>query len=126
MKMRKSITILLVLGLLVTGIFYPNIVNKNLLWAADKKVTLTVVVPYNVESFLPGEDENNNEIINYLREKSGFDLKWIILPPDQPWEKVSMMLASGDPPDIINCTDRTIFGQGLSSFLCKLPRRLIL
>ena len=72
-----------------------------------------MVVPYNVESFLPGEDENNNEIINYLREESGLDKKWIILPPDQPWEKVSMMIASGDPPDITNCTDRNIFGQYL-------------
>lgn len=107
----------LVLLVLIISSLIVNLVYISFLSAAEKKVTLTVVVPYNVESFLPGEDENNNEIINYLREKSGFDIKWIILPPDQPWEKVSLMLASGNPPDIINCVDRTIFGQYLQQGL---------
>ncbi len=112
-KMRRVFFLIIALIFSVSSSFFFGTSVNPLLLAAEKKVTLTVVVPYNVETFLPGEDENNNEIINYLEEKSGFDLKWIILPPDQPWEKVSMMLASGDPPDIINCTDRNIFGQYL-------------
>ena len=64
------------------------------------KVTLTVVVQNNVESFLPGQDENNNAIIDYLEKGSGFDLNWVILPKDQPNEKLNMMLAAGEDLDI--------------------------
>lgn len=81
---------------------------------AGGKVTLTVVVQNNVESFLPGQDENNNAIIDYLEEGTGFDLNWIILPKDQPNEKLNMMLASGDDLDVVRLTDRNLFGSYLS------------
>lgn len=103
-KNLRLLAALIVAGMLAAGL--------GTVLAADK-VKLTVAYTYNVESFLPGEDENNNEIINYLREKSGFDIHWIILPPDQPWEKVNLMLASGDPPDIIYCPDKNQFGNWL-------------
>ena len=106
--MRKK-NLRLLVALIVAGMLAAGL---GTVLAADK-VKLTVAYTYNVESFLPGEDENNNEIINYLREKSGFDIHWIILPPDQPWEKVNLMLASGDPPDIIYCPDKNQFGNWL-------------
>ena len=81
---------------------------------AGKKVTLTVVVQNNVESFLPGDNENKNAIIDYLKEGSGFDFKWIILPKDQPTEKLNMMMASGDDLDVVRLVDRNLFGAYLA------------
>lgn len=81
--------------------------------AAKEKVTLKVVMTNNVESFLPGEDENNNEIIRYLEEKSGFDLEWTILPADEPWQKLALMMTSGDPPDVIYCPPKSVFADYL-------------
>jgi len=77
------------------------------------KVSLTVVMTNNVESFLPGEDENNNEIIRRLREGSGYDLKWIILPADQPWNKLTLMISSGETPDVVYCPPKNVFADYL-------------
>jgi putative aldouronate transport system substrate-binding protein len=78
-----------------------------------KKVTLTVVSPPNVESFPQGQDENNNDIIKFLREKTGWDIKWIILPTDAPVEKLNLLMSSNEPPDIIAYSAQSTFGQYL-------------
>jgi putative aldouronate transport system substrate-binding protein len=79
-----------------------------------KKVTLSVVVQNNVESFLPGDNENKNAIIDFLKEGTGFNFNWIILPKDQPTEKLNMMMASGDDLDVVRLVDKNLFGAYLS------------
>ncbi len=76
-----------------------------------KKVTLTIVSPPNVESFPQGQDENNNDIIKFLREKTGWDIKWIILPTDAPVQKLNLLMSSNEPPDIIAFQQQAVFGQ---------------
>jgi putative aldouronate transport system substrate-binding protein len=82
-----------------------------------KKVSLTVVVPSNVESFPQGQDENNNDIIKFLREKTGYDIKWIILPTDSQQDKLNLLMSSNEPPDIIAYSAKTTFGQYLDQGL---------
>jgi len=78
-----------------------------------ERITLTVVGPSNVESFRPGEDENNNELISNLEEWSGFDLNWVILPAEEPVNALNMMMASGDPPDIVFYGSLSVFATYL-------------
>lgn len=64
-------------------------------------VTLKIIAGHNVESFLEGEDENNNAIVTYLEENSGFDLEYTILPGEDAQTKLNLLLADPNPPDIL-------------------------
>lgn len=64
-------------------------------------ITLKVVAAHNVESFPEGQDENNNSLIQYLEDHSGFDLEWIILPSEGAETKLNLLLADPTPPDIL-------------------------
>lgn len=77
-------------------------------FAAEK--ALTVVFPGNVQSFLDGEDENNNFIIHYIEEQSGVDLTWQVLPQngEDAKSKLNVMMTS-TPPDLIFTGDRNTF-----------------
>ncbi|MFK7692753.1 extracellular solute-binding protein [Paenibacillus sp. HJGM_3] len=77
------------------------------------KVTLKVLVPNNVEEFPSGSDINNNEIANGIREKTGFDVQWELLPKDAEAarQKLNLTMASGDTPDLIIMNDKTLFGS---------------
>jgi putative aldouronate transport system substrate-binding protein len=65
--------------------------------------TIRVLVAGNVQSFLPGEDENNNEIHAWLEKFSGYKLDYTILPADAQAAKQRLTLefASGNPADMI-------------------------
>jgi putative aldouronate transport system substrate-binding protein len=65
--------------------------------------TIRVLVAGNVQSFLPGEDENNNEIHSWLEKFSGYKLEYTILPADAAAAKQRLTLefASGNPADMI-------------------------
>ncbi len=71
--------------------------------AEEEKVTLEVLTNYNpnIETFADGLDPNNNDIIEWIRENSGYDIDVEILPRDGSAEKVAIILASGDVPDLI-------------------------
>lgn len=78
--------------------------------AAEEKVTLDVVVGGNVASFFPGEDENNNYMIKYIEENTGYDVVWHILPLDNPDAKLNAMMTSPtEAPDIIIQGNRDLF-----------------
>jgi putative aldouronate transport system substrate-binding protein len=73
------------------------------------KVTIKVFGPSNVEEFPEGEDENNNLIIDFLREQTGYDIKWEIAPKENAREKINLMMTSGvDCPDLIVSGDRNM------------------
>ena len=74
---------------------------------SGEKVTIRVFGPNNVEEFPAGQDENNNRILDYIEEHTGYDLIWEIAPKENAREKVNLMLTSGvDCPDMIVNGDR--------------------
>lgn len=75
------------------------------------KPSVTVYGPSNVEEFPAGEDENNNRIIGYIKEKTGYDVKWIIAPNSNGREALNMLMASGSPPDMIYSGDKGVFND---------------
>ncbi len=81
--------------------------------APKEKVTLKVLVPNNVEEFPSGYDVNNNEIANTIREKTGFNVQWELLPRDAEAarQKMNLTMASGDTPDLLIMNDKALFGS---------------
>ncbi|MBO9604825.1 MAG: extracellular solute-binding protein [Paenibacillaceae bacterium] len=81
--------------------------------APKEKVTLKVLVPNNVEEFPAGSDVNNNEIANMIREKTGFNVQWELLPKDAEAarQKMNLTMASGDTPDLLIMNDKALFGS---------------
>jgi putative aldouronate transport system substrate-binding protein len=79
-------------------------------------ITIRVLVPGNIQSFLPGEDENNNEMHRYLQEKSGYKLQYNILPADgaAAQQRLTLEFASGNPADMIFNSSRNNFLQWVS------------
>ncbi|MDR6550180.1 extracellular solute-binding protein [Paenibacillus qinlingensis] len=54
-----------------------------------------------MEQFKGNDTINDNKLVNVLKEKSGFNVKFESLPKDNPNQKISIILASGDVPDIM-------------------------
>lgn len=75
------------------------------------KVPLKIYVPSNVEEFPAGKTVNNNEIKSFVEEKTGYSLQWDIQPKENVKEKLNIMMASGEAPDLIMTTDKTIFAN---------------
>ena len=69
--------------------------------ASNEPVTIRVLACPNIQSFRPGEDENNNDIYSYLEKVSGYKLRWSILPTEGALERLTLEIASGDPSDLI-------------------------
>ena len=69
-----------------------------------EKATLKVMIPSNslVENF------ETNEFTKWYEEKTNVHIEWIIVPQQSASEKLNLMLASGDYPDII-------MGMGVSA-----------
>lgn len=106
--MKRKVLILVLIGmLLVGGLFAGG--QKEAEDANDN--TLSVYVSTNVEEFPKGLDENNNFIIDYIREKTGYNVDWEIQPSSNVTEKISIMMASGEAPDIIETVDKALFAQ---------------
>ncbi len=97
--MKRLIGLLLVMVLALPGMA-----------AAQEKPALSAVFGGNVQSFLEGEDENNNYIIRYIEEQSGADLNWIVLPQnaEDATTKLNVMMTS-NTPDIIFTGSRDTF-----------------
>ncbi len=76
---------------------------------AEERVTIKVMTNYNpnIETFRDGLDPNNNDIIQWLRDNSGFDIEVEILPKDGGGQKVAIVLASGDVPDIMRMYEKS-------------------
>ncbi|NOU69416.1 extracellular solute-binding protein [Paenibacillus sp. LMG 31461] len=99
--------------------------------AAPKNKNVKIVAGYNVaaETYKTGMDLNNNPIIALHREKSGYNATIELLPKDDPKQKISLILASGDVPDLLPIGSKEDFfklaGQGaflpLDDLLAKVP-----
>ncbi len=54
-----------------------------------------------LEQFQGSDNINDNKLIKLLREKSGYNVTYEPLPKDNVAQKISVVLASGDVPDIL-------------------------
>lgn len=79
--------------------------------AAEQAVTLTIWTHSNVETFPAGMDENENPIIQFLEEQTGYDLEWMIGPAENATAKTSLMLASGNTPDLMSPVNKAMYGE---------------
>lgn len=73
--------------------------------------TVKMIRGYSVtaERFPAGEDINNNPVIKYHREKSGINIEVENLPAENSSQKIAMILASGDVPDIFEIKSKSLF-----------------
>jgi putative aldouronate transport system substrate-binding protein len=89
-----------------------NLLSAFSLWGGGQRgggaqgrgsTTIRVLADGNVQSFLPGEDENNNEIHSWLEKYSGYKLEYTILPADAgaARQRLTLEFASGNPADMI-------------------------
>lgn len=71
--------------------------------SATAKKNVNILMTFNaaVENFKDGMDVNKNPIINFHKEQSGIDVQTEVLPKDNVIQKISMVLSSGDVPDLI-------------------------
>lgn len=69
-----------------------------------QKKEVTILTNYNgaVDELKDGKTVDSNQLIDYHRSKSGIQVKYEILPKDNPMQKIAVLLASGDIPDLIN------------------------
>ncbi|WP_240414138.1 extracellular solute-binding protein [Paenibacillus periandrae] len=76
---------------------------------ATKNKELKIMMSYHpsLEQFQGSDNMNSNKLVKQLKEKSGFDLKYEALPKDNPSQKVSIILASGDVPDLIRINNKS-------------------
>lgn len=70
-----------------------------------------------VERFPQGENVNTTSIAETMKEQSGLNIKQIVLPKNDPRQKMILTLASGDVPDLMSFFDKNDFykfaNQGL-------------
>ncbi|MEK3721427.1 extracellular solute-binding protein [Paenibacillus sp. FSL H8-0034] len=77
--------------------------------AANTNKNVSVMMSYHpsLEQFSGSDDMNNNKLVKLLKEKSGFNVKYEALPKDNPSQKVSIIFASGDVPDLIRISGKS-------------------
>lgn len=66
---------------------------------SDLRVTRTYHA--SLEQFQGSDDINNNKLVRLLREWSGYNVTYETLPKDNVQQRISVILASGDVPDIL-------------------------
>ena len=87
------------------------VVNK------DAKIRIGVPDNSGVKGFEQGANENDNQFLNAIREKTGYkNIEWNVVPQANQLDKYNLMFASGDVYDIIYNFDLDLFrrysGQG--------------
>lgn len=75
----------------------PIVTEAGTFPIVKEKVTLKVLVTGN--SFV--EDIKTNEFTKWLEEKTNVHVEWEVLPEQSASEKLNLVLASGDYPDVI-------------------------
>ncbi|ULL16149.1 extracellular solute-binding protein [Paenibacillus sp. H1-7] len=75
----------------------------------SKNKDLKVMMSYHasMEQFKGSDNMNDNKLTKVIREKSGLNVKYESLPKDNPSQKVSIVLASGDVPDLMRINGKS-------------------
>ncbi|MCQ6562333.1 extracellular solute-binding protein [Paenibacillus mendelii] len=85
--------------------------NQGSTAKGSEQTKLKVYVPSNVEEFPSGTNLNKNEIVDYIKEKTGFDIEWEMQPKESVDQKINIMMASGDTPDLIITGSKSIYAN---------------
>jgi putative aldouronate transport system substrate-binding protein len=68
----------------------------------NKKVKLMRTYHAGLEQFKGSDNINSNKLYNLLKEWSGYNINYETLPKDNASQKISVILASGDVPDLMH------------------------
>ncbi|GHT71135.1 hypothetical protein FACS1894110_23730 [Spirochaetia bacterium] len=115
--MNKRISLVVLLALILTCAVMAGGKSDKGSDGGSGKPSITVYGIKNQEEFPSGQTENNNRIINYIKEKTGYDIRWIIAPNTNEREALNMVMASGNPPDMIILQDKAVFNDYVSQRL---------
>jgi len=76
---------------------------KNGSASTEKNKNLKIMRTYHagLEQFKGSDDFNSNKLVNLLKEWSGYNVNYEPLPKDNVSQKISVLLASGDVPDML-------------------------
>ncbi len=84
---------------------------------AEAPVTLQVIVPSNVQDFPEGITENDNFIVDYWEQATGYDFNVIVLGSENERDQLNVMFNSGEVQGIVVTRDvpriGTFAAQGL-------------
>ena len=94
---RKLLSLLVVAALLLT---VTGALNLDATARADG-VTIQIVVPDNVQDFPEGITEDNNFIVDYWREQTGYDFDVIVLNSEDATQQLNVMFNSGEINGIV-------------------------
>lgn len=78
---------------------------------AEDKPVIQVIVPDNVQDFPDGMDEDHNFIVDYWREKTGYDFDVFILSEEEPNAQLATMLNAGECTGLIVTRDAANIGR---------------
>ena len=92
--MKKLVSLLLAVALIATlmGSFSA---------LADDKPVIQVILPSNAQDFPQDLSEDNNFVVDYWREKTGYDFDVILLSNEDPDTQLATMLNAGECTGII-------------------------
>lgn len=83
----------------------------------SKNVTLQLILPSNATDFPEGMSENDNFIIDYWEEQTGYDFDIVILPQANEQEKLNLMFSGGEVTGMVFQKDLTsparFYNQGV-------------
>ncbi len=72
-----------------------------------------------------GVDVNDNMVIDLIREETGYDVEWVLMPTDATSERLTVMFASGDIADIVELDDKAeVARYGIQGVLAPLDDAL--
>ncbi|SDC48773.1 putative aldouronate transport system substrate-binding protein [Paenibacillus sp. UNCCL117] len=77
--------------------------------SGSKNKDIKVMMSYHasMEQFKGTDNMNDNKLTKVIREKTGLNVKYESLPKDNPSQKVSIILASGDVPDLMRINGKS-------------------
>lgn len=107
MKKLVSLLIALILALGMMGMTA----------VAEEPVKIQVILPSNVQDFPDGITEDNNYIVDYWREKTGYDFDCIILSNEDADTQLATMLNGGEVNGIIVTRNAANIGKYASEGL---------
>lgn len=108
MKMKRILASLLAAACLLgtSACSQPQSGGESQTSSSSGGAKLQVILPQNFQNFPENDgeeniDENNNFIVNYWREKTGFDFDIVILPSSNSTEKLNLMFNGGEVYGIV-------------------------
>lgn len=112
--MKRTLSLVLILTVMLTLTGGISITGTVI---AEERPTLQVICPSNVQDFPEGVTANDNFIVDYWSEQTGFDFDIVVLPSTDASQKLNLMFNSGEIYGMVFEKDMTALarfhGEGL-------------